>query len=167
MEKESRKNERRSGTRVAVPHPAFDWYVNRIGVAAFLISGVFGLLAWWHQRRLFYAMGFDSAVGQSDLITEYARLTLIANALAVVTCFLLVMFVAMHLVHKIVGPVYRLKQHMLAIARGGEPSEIRFRKNDQFADVGEAFNELLRSLDLLDPKPLVGSADPEPPAPPA
>jgi methyl-accepting chemotaxis protein len=43
--------------------------------------------------------------------------------------------------HRISGPLYRLKQHMLAIARGDKVERLKFRDGDFFQDLAETFNK--------------------------
>lgn len=42
--------------------------------------------------------------------------------------------------HKIAGPIYRMRQHLLGIAGGKKPSPVRFRKGDYFPELADAFN---------------------------
>ena len=48
--------------------------------------------------------------------------------------------------HRIAGPLYRLNQHMKAIADGAEPSPVNFRKRDQFQELVESFNAMIARL---------------------
>jgi methyl-accepting chemotaxis protein len=48
--------------------------------------------------------------------------------------------------HKIVGPMYRLKQIMRAVGEGDLTHRVRFRTRDRLKDVGEACDEMIVGL---------------------
>jgi hypothetical protein len=48
--------------------------------------------------------------------------------------------------HKIVGPVYRIRQSMKAIAAGESLDYVRLRKDDMMLELRDDFNEMLRAL---------------------
>lgn len=54
--------------------------------------------------------------------------------------------VGIFLSHKIAGPLYRLKRHMIGIGKGSLPTELRFRKGDHLHDIADAFNEMVEGL---------------------
>ena len=51
--------------------------------------------------------------------------------------------------HKIVGPIYRMRKHLLAAAGGRAPSPLRFRQGDFFQELADAYNEELYSRGRL------------------
>jgi hypothetical protein len=40
----------------------------------------------------------------------------------------------------VAGPLYRLRKHLSAVARGETHSDVRFRKGDFFPEVADAYN---------------------------
>ena len=50
--------------------------------------------------------------------------------------------------HKIAGPLYRLKQYIIAVRNGRYTKEIKFRKSDQLHDLADDFNMMVMSLDI-------------------
>lgn len=50
--------------------------------------------------------------------------------------------------HKIAGPLYRLKQYIIAVRNGKYTKEIKFRKTDQLHDLADDFNLMVMSLDI-------------------
>jgi hypothetical protein len=50
---------------------------------------------------------------------------------------------AMRLSHRFAGPIVRLRREMWAFARGEQVRPVRFRKDDFFADLAEAFNAVV------------------------
>ena len=61
---------------------------------------------------------------------------------------------AMFLIHRILGPVFRMQSHMQSILDGKTPSELSLRDTDRLTDVVSTYNALLHSLDLIEPKPM-------------
>jgi hypothetical protein len=51
------------------------------------------------------------------------------------------------LAHRIVGPLYRFRQVMKAIAAGEEVDLIRLRKGDFLLDMRDDFNEMIKALE--------------------
>ena len=43
--------------------------------------------------------------------------------------------------HRVAGPMYRLRKHFEAVARGETWSNVNFRNKDYFSDVADAYNE--------------------------
>lgn len=125
------------------------------------------MLTWIYHRRLLDALGLSSQGNWPELIAQYDRLSLIAAAVVTVASAVFITLISMFLFHRIVGPIYRLKLHMLQVLEGGPGiGPLRFRDTDQLADVCVLYNQLLHSLDAIDPKPDAESA-PLPEARPA
>jgi nitrogen fixation/metabolism regulation signal transduction histidine kinase len=49
--------------------------------------------------------------------------------------------------HRIVGPVYRLRQAIKAVTAGGEQTLVTLRQGDYLQELKDDFNEMLRALD--------------------
>ena len=144
----------REVTRFTVPISAFAWHTRGIAVAAVLILCLTGGLAWWAQQRFFFSLGFDLFAPSPEAADQFARVTLLSDALQLgLSCGLMVL-ASMFLAHRILGPVFRLQAHMQSILDGEAPSELVLRDTDQLKDVALTYNALLHSLDLLEPKPM-------------
>lgn len=63
-----------------------------------------------------------------------------------VTIFGLVTVSGLMISHRVVGPLERLKGHLLAAARGETTADLRFRKRDAFDDVAECVNAVMARL---------------------
>jgi len=50
--------------------------------------------------------------------------------------------------HKIAGPVYRFKKVTEEVAKGNFDIEINLRKNDEFKDLAESMNTMIRELSV-------------------
>lgn len=48
--------------------------------------------------------------------------------------------------HRVAGPMYRLKKHCEAVARGESLGDVTFRKGDYFMEVAEAYNAQMAVL---------------------
>ena len=143
-------NSRIGLSRFMVPHAAFDWYVRAIALSALAFGALTGVASWAYHMELFDALGLSSQVGWPELVAQYGRLSLLAAGIVAITMSIFVTLVSMFLFHRIVGPVYSLKQHMIAVANGEDVRPLRFRDGDQLSDVGDVYNQLLVSLDVLD-----------------
>ncbi len=149
-------------TRFMVPHASFDWYVRGIGLSALAFGALTGIVSWGYHMQLFDALGLAHQAAWPELVAQYGRLSLLAAGAGAVTMAMFITLVSMFLFHRIVGPVYRLKQHMIAVANGEDVRPLRFRDGDQLADVCDVYNQLLVSLDVIEAeKPDEG---PTPPA---
>lgn len=61
-----------------------------------------------------------------------------------VLVLVIVSVVSLVLSHRTAGPLYRLNGHMNRIADGGDISEVKFRKNDFFPELAEAYNRQIK-----------------------
>jgi hypothetical protein len=149
--------QRRIGlTRFFVPDAAFRWYVRSIAFGTLCIGAFFGTLANWYHRRLLESLGVFDGGGNPAMqqaFSDYASYSIVIGAIACVGAVLFATLLSSFLLHRISGPVYRLKQHMLGIMMGKQPTEVRFRKEDQLSDLCATFNEFLRHLGLLEGRP--------------
>jgi hypothetical protein len=162
--KETSLNRRLGLTRFFVPDASFRWYTRSVGVGALGVGSFFGALSWWYHRRLLDSLGLfesqgDPAIAQA--VSDYALYSVAITAVASVGITLFVTLLSLFLLHRITGPIYRLKQHMLGIMMGRPASEVAFRKVDQLADLSATFNEFLRHQGILEGRP---NATPEPSA---
>jgi HAMP domain-containing protein len=146
--------DRRTGwTRFLVPDPAFSWYMRTITLGSVVVALFFTAVLWWYHGKLLDLLGLydlldDPAV--HEMVAEYSKLSLVVILLSVATAagFLLVM--ALFLLHRISGPIYRMKAHMMELAAGAPPRPLRFRTDDQLADLADIFNDLMRHYGLLE-----------------
>ena len=149
-------NRRLGLTRFFVPDASFRWYVRGVGLGTLGIGAFFGILSWWYNRRLLESLGVFDITGNPGVqqaIADYAVYSIVIGAIASVGTVLFVALLSLFLLHRISGPVYRLKQHMLGIMMGRPPGEVTFRKEDQLADLSSTFNEFMRHLGLLEGRP--------------
>ena len=149
-------NRRIGLTRFFVPDASFRWYVRGVGLGTLGIGAFFGILSWWYNRRLLESLGLFDVIenpGVQQAISDYALYSIIIGAIASVGTVLFVTLLSLFLLHRISGPIYHLKQHMLGMMMGRAPTEVKFRKDDQLSDLSGTFNEYLRHLGLIEGRP--------------
>jgi methyl-accepting chemotaxis protein len=148
------RNRRLGWTRFLVPDPAFLWYLRWVVINSLLAATFFGGLLWWYHGRLLDLLGLYDLLdgpGVRDLLVRYAELSLLVTAISVFGAAGFVIVISMFFLHRIGGPIYRLKVHMVDITAGEKPRELRFRKDDQLADLADIFNDMMRRLGHLEP----------------
>jgi hypothetical protein len=149
-------NRRVGLTRFLVPDASFRWYVRGIALGTLGIGAFFGILADWYHRRLLESLGLLDTGGNPAMqqaISDYTANSIVIGAIACVGAVLFATLLSCFLLHRISGPIYRLKQHMLGIMMGRPPSEVKFRREDQLSDLSATFNEFLRHLGILEGRP--------------
>jgi hypothetical protein len=146
-------NRRLGWTRFFVPDPAFGWYMRAVSLGAVTTSIGFAALLWWYHGRLLDLLGLYDVLDDPaayHLVVEYSKLSLVVITLGVLgsACFVLMMSV--YLLHRIAGPIYRLKLHMVDMMAGQPARPLRFRDTDQLADLADIFNDFMRHHGLLE-----------------
>ena len=156
--------DRRFGpTRFFVPDSSFGWFMRAIGLGSMGIGAFFGALSCWYHQRLLMSLGILEVLdepGVRETVSQFAFYSVIITAIASVGTVLFVSVLALFLIHRITGPIYRLKQHMLGMTMGKAPRELSFRKDDQLASLSAAFNEFARHFGLIEARP-VGATEPD------
>jgi len=152
--RKDRRVQRYGLSRFFVPHESFDWFTRGMGIAAFLTALLLAGAMWVYQVRLFDALGLFDLVERPDLIDRYVRLSLISNGVMVISAALYITMMAAFFFHRIAGPIYRIQIHMQSVIDGEPVEELRLRKTDQLGELCEKYNQLLYTLDVIEPKPL-------------
>lgn len=147
------ENKRYSLTRWIVPHESFEWYMRGIGATALLTGAVLGLGSWLYHQKLFEAVGL-SELADPAIIEQFTRLSLISTGIVAIMSGLYITLAAGFLLHRITGPVYSLKQHMRSVIDGEANGELKLRTTDQLSDLCMTYNQLLYTLEAIEPKPL-------------
>lgn len=118
------------------------WIVNYqvqfilIGYSLFLIFAVVG------SQYLFQLLAFQKESGDLDTL-QNVRVIIYT---AVTILFLIVLFYGFNLTNRIVGPIYRLKEHIDSVNQGKEMAPFNVRKNDYFREIVEPYNELIKKI---------------------
>jgi sensor histidine kinase YesM len=141
------KNARFGKSRYMVPHPLYNWYMMRIGLAALLIGAAIGSGSWLYHRKIIDATGLYVFVGDASQLTYYNGvlfLMTVAMSIAVTVVFFLLL--GGFLFHRVSGPIYRMHKHMQGIINGQAVTTLQLREEDQLQDVVETYNQLLQRL---------------------
>jgi len=146
-------NQRTGMTRFVVPHESFEWYLRGIGITALATGAILGISSWFYHQRLFQAMGL-SEVADPAIVEQFARLSMLSTVIIMLTSALYITLMAGFLFHRVAGPVYRMKRHMQGVIDGEQTGELQLRETDQLGDVCVTYNQLLYTLEAIEPKPL-------------
>ena len=116
--------------------------------ASFVVSGVFYAAIrffFWKLKAFGVAAGLAPDNVFFVFITEQTSLM---TAIFFVSSAVIALILTVHgifLSHKIAGPLYHLRRHMLEVARGEREDAVHFRKNDYFKDLEDAYNRQMES----------------------
>ena len=147
------KDRRIGWTRFFVPDPSFGWYVRGVGLGAAATALVFAGLLWWYHGKLLDLLGLYDMLDQpgvQELLLQYSKLSLLVTAIAVFGAAFFVIMMSMFFLHRIAGPIYRMKVHMMDLMAGKPPRELSFREDDQLKDLADIFNDFMRHFGLLE-----------------
>jgi len=110
--------------RIIDPKFQFTIYAYFLGLASITI----GLVTYWTRAN------FVNFITSNDFIF------MIISILVVFVIF------AGILSHKIVGPLYNMKNHICRARTGNEGLPLKFRKDDFFQDLCDEYNQFLQSI---------------------
>lgn len=141
------KNARFGKSRYIVPHPLYNWYMLRIGLAALVLGAAIGSGSWLYHRKIIDATGLYAFVGDPSQLTYYNSL-LFLMTVAMSTAVTVVFFLLLggFLFHRVSGPIYRIHNHMQGLIDGKPMTTLKLRQEDQLQDVVETYNQLLQRL---------------------
>jgi nitrogen fixation/metabolism regulation signal transduction histidine kinase len=84
----------------------------------------------------------------NEALNQETRVFFLLLAAAILLSFALTfIYDAMKFAHRVVGPVYRLRKAVQAIAAGEAVEMVTLRKGDYLQDVKDDFNEMLKVLE--------------------
>ena len=84
-------------------------------------------------------------VGLHAFIAQVLPMALVGVGASLLVLPLLLMHLV-RLSNRFAGPVYRLQRHIRDVANGGTPSVLKFRSDDFWLDLPDAYNDLLARL---------------------
>jgi hypothetical protein len=149
-------NRRLGLTRFFVPDPAFGWYMRTVTLGTVAASLTFAGLLWWYHGRLLDMLGLYDVLADPSvhhLVVQYSKLSLVVITLGALGSAFFVLITSLYLLHRISGPIYRMKLHMMEMMEGQAPRPLRFRTDDQLADLADIFNDFMRYHGLLEKGP--------------
>jgi hypothetical protein len=124
-----------------------------VAIGALFAALFFGGLLWWYHGRLLDVLGLYDLLkdpGMHAVLARYAKLSLCVTGVAVFGAALFVIIMSACFLHRISGPVYRMKLHMMSIMAGEPVGEMTLRNGDQLGDLARMFNDLLHHLGVVE-----------------
>jgi hypothetical protein len=116
-----------------------------MGIAGFTIAIFYGAKVYFiHQTSEYItSMGIPPEHMIFELLTQQSRVMdwIFLGATVVELAFLA--FLGLRMSNRVAGPVYRVTQDMIALAKGAPARKINFRKGDYFPELADAYNEQL------------------------
>lgn len=99
----------------------------------------------WKFESLGLASGLpaDHVFFQFIIVQKKAMYWVLLLAVGITCCFTLGM--SLILSHQVAGPIHKICAHLKELANSNELKEVRFRKNDFFPELAEAFNDYVKS----------------------
>ena len=88
---------------------------------------------------------------------ETLNLPLIIFAIFLVTVIttVCIVYMSVHLSHRIAGPMYRIKIALESMKQGEKPKRITLRKGDQLQELANLFNEVFDLIETPESKPAI------------
>ncbi|MEO5969916.1 MAG: hypothetical protein ABIQ95_08310 [Bdellovibrionia bacterium] len=92
--------------------------------------------------------GFGLPVTHSFFTLIQRQQTILNHIFIICALALLLIILVMGIIfsHRIAGPIYRMQRHMIELSKSKNYTDVRFRKNDFFPELAEAFNSLMQGL---------------------
>lgn len=113
-----------------------------IGVAFTMIAVFYISQRWVVAKLLEYLASSDLSSPQAALhlvqqLSSRSELFFLSVALAVVIFHLVV---GLYLSNRVVGPIFRLRAHLIRVHRGETLEPLEFRRTDYFSDLADIYN---------------------------
>ena len=111
----------------------------------------------WVMYSTTWTMLLDRLKGVTELdklIIELNKAVLIRTSLLVLASVCLAAVLTVFIVHRVAGPLFRIKRVMHQIARGVVPRRVSFREGDELQDVAMAIDEAVCRIEEVSEKNL-------------
>ena len=136
--------------KIYLINPRFQWrfigFMAAVSLLAILILYGSNVLFFRNMRQDALAAGLTPDNPFFDFLDEQkSALSMVYFGISAVA-FVLMVGLGVLYSHRIAGPLHRLNSHMKAIALGGEPAPVNFRRRDQFQELAETFNAMIAGL---------------------
>jgi methyl-accepting chemotaxis protein len=136
--------------KIYLINPRFQWrfigFMAVISLLAISILFVSNVVFFRNMMQDALAVGLAPDNPYFDFLEEQkSALSMVYFGVSAVA-FLLMMGLGVLYSHRIAGPLYRLNNHMKAIADGADAAPVNFRQRDQFQELAESFNAMIAKL---------------------
>lgn len=136
--------------KIVVIDPKFQWGMVAVFAGIAILSDLY---LWFMFRGVFSdiraAATLMSLEPDSAIFTKLQQGQESSTVLAIGTCvfvFFVISSIAILVSHRIVGPVYRLRTHLEAVADGRTTQDVKFRDKDYFRDLEAAANRVMAAI---------------------
>lgn len=103
-----------------------------------------------HERHAILVKEQEAAIELGRQVSKGQNLLILEMIILVVSFVLIITLMSIVWTHRIVGPLYRLKQLMRDITAGRPPTgPTRLRDGDELKDVFEEFTAMMKALDAV------------------
>ncbi|MBI2609235.1 MAG: HAMP domain-containing protein [Deltaproteobacteria bacterium] len=116
-----------------------------------VLSVAFSIATYSYIQDALFA-SVTTGISQSQVASSLAQeqVTLLNNNILLFFGFftLCLIILAIYMTHRVAGPMFSLKRRMREISQGiVHLKPLQFRKTDEFQDVAEVFNQMIKSLE--------------------
>lgn len=117
-------------------------YMGMVAILMVIISIITGWVIYATTWITLFDKLKDEAVLYEALV-DVNKTLLIKTSLLVLVGTCLGAIITMYVVHRVVGPLLRVKEIMREIAKGIVPHRVKFRRGDEFQDLARAIDEAI------------------------
>ncbi|MGK5085451.1 hypothetical protein WDW37_19355 [Bdellovibrionota bacterium FG-1] len=133
-----------SGRRKLLINPQFQlaFLAYTLGISALIIGFFYAADAYffWKFHQLGEGLGLPSNHVFFQFLAEQQGTKNFYYGISAAVALTFLTIWGLVLSHRVAGPLYRLKKHLIRVAQGETISDVRFRKNDFFQEVADAYN---------------------------
>lgn len=136
--------------RTYLVNPRFQWrfiaFMAAVSLLAIAVLFTSNILFFRNMEQAALSVGLTADNPYFDFLDEQKSTlyTLYVGVSGV--AFVLMMGLGILYSHRIAGPLHNLRNTMQRIADGEDPSDVNFRRSDQFQDLAESFNAMIAKL---------------------
>jgi len=120
------------------------WWVILLSIFTASVSWLIFYLSW--SSALEWSATTGSQTNLTEIFNRLTDVVIISLIGSVLLSALVGTIVGLFITHRIVGPIYRLKSVLRQLKEGKTVEEIKLRKSDEFHDLAEEFNVLLKNF---------------------
>ena len=130
-----------------------DWFARAMGIAVVSTWAILGGCAWLYHRNLAEWLSLAELERNPELLEQYLLLSAIGSGIVAVIAGFNVLMVSLFLFQRVAGPIFSVMRHMQQVIDGEPVTTLSLRKDDQLRELCDTYNQLLHSLDVIEPKP--------------
>ena len=140
------KRRRITVTRYVVPHRTFFRFILTLGMVTFALATVVGVALWWQQHHFGASlanMGLVDNPALQRVLERQRQLVVTIGIVCTVSMAVCMVVVAAFLLHKVLGPIYRMERHLESVVAEGTVTPIRLRRTDRLHHLAALINQAL------------------------